>query len=59
MEDVKFCFCGLYVRPDKYGTQHCPKHGANPPSFDEVERREKIGRYSGQSKSEHKFGDYQ
>jgi hypothetical protein len=49
-----FCACGLPV----YKEKGCPKHKYSLP-YETVVKKQRIGRYSGKSKSEHAFNDYQ
>jgi len=43
----EFCFCGKPI----YEEKGCPKHGFNSP-YGSVEKKQKIGKYSGFSKNE-------
>ena len=52
-ETRPFCFCGLLATQVINGIHFCKKHKALK------EEAHRIGRYSGKSKSENKFNNYQ
>ena len=51
-----WCRCGRMLRKQLDGTLLCPRHKED---IQERPIRQRIGKYSGESKSPHKFGDYQ
>lgn len=56
---MKICkFCSRLLEQKLSGYVNCPKHGLNPNDKSEEPKREKIGRYSGPSKSINAFNDY-
>jgi hypothetical protein len=58
-EEIKRCYCGRELK-EKWGYIVCPEHGAcwrNAPI--KLPKREKIGKWSGKSKSQNAWNDYQ
>ena len=51
---VTFCFCGR-VAELKYGGVYCKEHFKKGKPI----KKYRIGKYSGRSKSPHRFNDYQ
>ena len=55
MDDVLWCFCGRRLETGLTNIKYCPRHKDN---YYEKPKREKIGRWSGKSKSINAYGDY-